>query len=77
MLRQYLFDAWEALWQDAARGSAYAPLAQAAALALREEKFHLQHTALWVERLSLGTPESGRRARQALRSCLALRAGPV
>ena len=66
MLRQYFFDAWEALWQDAARGSSYAPLAQAAALALREEKFHLQHTALWVERLSLGTPESGRRVRQAL-----------
>ena len=67
MVRQYLFDAWEALWQDAARASAYVPLAQAAALALREEKFHLQHTALWLERLALGTPESGRRTRAALK----------
>ena len=66
LLRQYLYDAWEALWQDAARASAYTPLAQAAALALREERFHLQHTGLWVERLALGTPESERRIKAAL-----------
>ena len=66
MLRQYLYDGWEALWQDAAKVSAYVPLAQAAALALREERFHLQHTALWVERLALGTPESERRIKAAL-----------
>ncbi|WP_407571997.1 1,2-phenylacetyl-CoA epoxidase subunit PaaC [Deinococcus altitudinis] len=66
MLRQYLYDAWEAIYQDAARNSSYAPLAQAAALALREERFHLQHTALWVERLSMGTPESERRMKAAL-----------
>ncbi len=66
MLRQYLYDAWEALYQDAARTSSYAPLAQAAALALREERFHLQHTALWIERLALGTPESERRMKAAL-----------
>ena len=66
MLRQYFYDAWEALYQDAAWASSYAPLAQAAALALREERFHLQHTALWVERLALGTPESGRRVKAAL-----------
>ena len=66
MLRQYLYDAWEALWQDAAKTSRYTPLAQAAALTLREERFHVQHTALWVERLALGTPESGNRMRTAL-----------
>lgn len=66
MVRQYLFDAWEALWQDDARASRYAPLAAAAALALREERFHLEHTALWVERLALGTPESTRRTQAAL-----------
>ncbi|TSA87595.1 phenylacetate-CoA oxygenase subunit PaaC [Deinococcus detaillensis] len=66
MVRQYLFDAWEALWQDAAKASPYGPLAQAAALALREKRFHLQHTAIWVERLALGTPESERRTREAL-----------
>jgi ring-1,2-phenylacetyl-CoA epoxidase subunit PaaC len=52
MVRQYL--------------SSYVPLAEAAAQALREEKFHLQHTALWVERLALGTPESTRRMQDAL-----------
>ncbi|GAA5534741.1 1,2-phenylacetyl-CoA epoxidase subunit PaaC [Deinococcus aluminii] len=66
MLRQYLFDAYEALWLDAARASTYAPLAEVAAKALREEKFHLQHTSLWVERLALGTDESHRRTQNAL-----------
>ncbi|MFC4638946.1 1,2-phenylacetyl-CoA epoxidase subunit PaaC [Deinococcus hohokamensis] len=66
MLRQFLFDAYEALWLDAAQASTYAPLAQVAAKAVREEKFHLQHSALWVERLALGTEESRRRIQNAL-----------
>lgn len=66
MLRQYLYDAYEALWLDAARQSVYAPLAEVANKAFREERFHLQHTALWVERLALGTPESTRRTQDAL-----------
>lgn len=66
MLRQYLYDAYEALYLDAARQSSYAPLAEVANKAVREEKFHLQHTALWVERLGLGTEESHRRMQDAL-----------
>lgn len=66
MLRQYLYDAYEALWLDAARKSSYEPLAEVANKAFREERFHLQHTALWVERLALGTPESMRRTQNAL-----------
>lgn len=66
MLRQFLFDAYEVLWLDAARASVYTPLAEVAAKAVREEKFHLQHTALWVERLALGTDESRRRTQNAL-----------
>lgn len=66
MVRQYLFDVYEAVWLDAARLSAYPPLAEVAAKAVREEKFHLQHTALWVERLALGTEESRRRTQSAL-----------
>lgn len=58
MLRQYLYDAYEALYLDELRQSTYAPLAEIAQKAVREEKFHLQHAALWVERLSLGTEES-------------------
>lgn len=66
MLRQYLYDAYETLWLDAAQHSTHAPLAEVAAKAVREEKFHLQHTALWVERLALGTEESRRRTQAAL-----------
>ena len=66
MVRQYLFDIYEAVWLDAARLSLYAPLAEVAAKAVREEKFHLQHTALWVERLALGTEESRHRTQNAL-----------
>ncbi|CAM4007551.1 1,2-phenylacetyl-CoA epoxidase subunit PaaC [Deinococcus marmoris] len=66
MLRQYLYDAYEALWLDAARKSTYEPLSEVANKAFREERFHLQHTALWVERLALGTPESMKRTQDAL-----------
>lgn len=66
MLRRYLYDAYEALYLDALKGSSYTPLAEVAAKALREEKFHLQHTSLWVERLGLGTEESHQRMQAAL-----------
>ena len=66
MVRQFLYDAYEALWLEAATKSSYAPLAEVAQKAVREEKFHLQHTALWVERLALGTPESTGRTQTAL-----------
>lgn len=66
LLRQYLFDAYEALWLSAAKDSTYKPLAEVAAKVLREERFHLQHTRAWVERLGLGTEESNRRMQAAL-----------
>lgn len=66
MLRQCAFDAYEALWLEAAAQSSYRPLAEAAAKMLREEKFHLQHSAAWVERLGLGTGESRQRLESAL-----------
>lgn len=66
MVRQFLYDTSEALWLEAATRSTYVPLAEVAAKAVREEKFHVQHTALWVERLALGTPESERRTQAAL-----------
>jgi ring-1,2-phenylacetyl-CoA epoxidase subunit PaaC len=66
LLRQYLFDAYEALWLSAAKGSPYQPLAEVAAKVLREERFHLQHTRAWVERLGLGTEASNRRMQAAL-----------
>uniref|UniRef100_A0A831XHF3 Phenylacetate-CoA oxygenase subunit PaaI n=1 Tax=Thermus islandicus TaxID=540988 RepID=A0A831XHF3_9DEIN len=66
LVRQYLFDAYENLWLKEAQGSAYEPLAEAASRILKEERFHLRHSALWVERLGLGTEESHRRAQEAL-----------
>ena len=66
LTRHFLFDAYEALWLSEARRSAYMPLAEAAAKMLKEERFHLQHTALWMRRLGLGTPESNRRTQEAL-----------
>ncbi|MER3483955.1 MAG: phenylacetate-CoA oxygenase subunit PaaI [Meiothermus sp.] len=66
MLRQYLFDAYELHWLNIAKNSAYPPLADAVAKILREERFHLQHTQAWVERLGLGTEESHRRMQEAL-----------
>lgn len=66
MLRQFLYDAYEAFWLEAAQESSYEPLSEVARKAVREEKFHLQHTALWIERLALGTDESARRTQSAL-----------
>ncbi|MFC6592136.1 1,2-phenylacetyl-CoA epoxidase subunit PaaC [Deinococcus lacus] len=66
MLRQYLVDAYEVLWFSGLKESRVTALADIAAKALREKKFHLQHTALWVERLALGTDESHRRMQDAL-----------
>jgi ring-1,2-phenylacetyl-CoA epoxidase subunit PaaC len=66
MLRQFLFDLYETLWLQQAKNSTYQPLADAANKILREERFHLQHTRAWVERLGLGTQESGQRMQNAL-----------
>lgn len=66
MVRQYLFDAYENLWLKEAAKSAYPPLAEAASRILKEERFHLKHSSLWVERLGQGTEESHRRAQEAL-----------
>lgn len=66
MVRQYLFDAYENLWLKEAAKSAYPPLAEAAGRILKEERFHLRHSGLWVERLGQGTEESHRRAQEAL-----------
>jgi ring-1,2-phenylacetyl-CoA epoxidase subunit PaaC len=66
MLRQFLFDLYETLWLQQAKNSTYQPLADAANKILREERFHLQHTRAWVERLGQGTQESGQRMQTAL-----------
>jgi ring-1,2-phenylacetyl-CoA epoxidase subunit PaaC len=66
MLRQYLFDAAEAITLRRLVKSGYQPLADAAAKIQREELYHLRHTSAWVKRLGLGTEESHRRLQAAL-----------
>lgn len=61
MLRQFLFDSYEAELLQGLSSSRWAPLAAAAAKISREELFHLRHSRLWLERLALGTEESRRR----------------
>jgi ring-1,2-phenylacetyl-CoA epoxidase subunit PaaC len=68
MLRQFLFDAFEVVHLDALRDSTFTPLAEASLKVVREERFHLQHSRLWLERLGLGTQESHSRLQNALRA---------
>lgn len=66
MLRQFLFDSYEAELMPRLMRSSYAPLSEVAAKVNREELFHLRHSALWLERLAHGTDESRRRLEDAL-----------
>lgn len=66
MLRQFLFDAFEVVHLEAVQHSMFAPLAEASVKVAREERFHLQHSQLWVERLGLGTEESHTRLQNVL-----------
>ena len=66
MLRQYLFDAAEAVRLPLLAASRHRPLAEAAAKIRTEEIYHLRHTQAWIQRLALGTDESHRRVQAAL-----------
>lgn len=66
ILRQYLFDALEAVRLEELARSSYRSLAEAAAKVRREEQYHYRHTHTWVQRLGLGTEESNRRMQDAL-----------
>lgn len=66
MLRQFLFDTYEAELLARLAHSSYEPLAQAAVKIGREELFHLRHSSLWLERLAHGTTESRERLLKAL-----------
>jgi ring-1,2-phenylacetyl-CoA epoxidase subunit PaaC len=66
LVRQYLFDAAEATLLPHLAGSAYRPLAEAAAKVRQEEIYHYRHSSLWMRRLGLGTAESRQRTQGAL-----------
>lgn len=66
MLRQYLFDAAEAVRLKALEASTFTPLANMAAKVRREEIYHLRHSSAWTRRLARGTAESQARMQSAL-----------
>lgn len=65
MLRQFLFDSYEAELLARLTASSWAPLAETTAKIANEEIFHLRHSRTWFERLALGTEESRRRLEDA------------
>jgi ring-1,2-phenylacetyl-CoA epoxidase subunit PaaC len=66
IVRQFLLDAWQLEMHEALTGSADTRLAQIAAKAVKETKYHLRFSAGWVVRLGDGTPESHARVQTAL-----------
>jgi ring-1,2-phenylacetyl-CoA epoxidase subunit PaaC len=66
MLRQFLFDAAEAVRLPALAASTWLPLAETAAKIRTEEIYHYRHTQAWVKRLGQGTDESRQRLQTAL-----------
>ena len=66
MLRQYLFDEFEAVRLESLVSGASASVSEAAAKIRVEERYHLRHTRSWVKRLALGTDESHRRIQDSL-----------
>jgi len=66
IVRQFLFDSAEQVRLQGLAHSRHAPVAQAAAKILIEERYHDRHLRAWVPRLALGTPESRARMQSAL-----------
>jgi len=68
MARQFLFDAWQLPLYEQLAGSADERLAEIAAKALPEARYHLRHSSQWLVRLGDGTDESRARVQAALES---------
>jgi ring-1,2-phenylacetyl-CoA epoxidase subunit PaaC len=66
IVRQFLFDSWQAELYAALTRSADAELAGIAGKAVKEAAYHLRHSGEWVVRLGDGTDESHARAQAAL-----------
>ena len=66
MLRQFLFDAWDAAALEGLRESSDPELAAFAEKAAKEAAYHLRHSREWVKRLGDGTEESHARMQAAL-----------
>jgi len=66
IVRQMLVDAFQLELYDALQASSDARLAEVAAKALKETRYHFRYSASWLVRLGDGTEESHRRVQQAL-----------
>jgi ring-1,2-phenylacetyl-CoA epoxidase subunit PaaC len=66
IVRQFLVDAWQLELYEALRASKDTRLAEIAAKAVKETRYHLSYSAGWLIRLGDGTEESQRRVQQAL-----------
>jgi ring-1,2-phenylacetyl-CoA epoxidase subunit PaaC len=64
--RQWLYDSADAVRVEALRGSAFAPIAQLAAVLTLEERYHLEHTQAWFARLANGPVDARHRFAAAL-----------
>jgi ring-1,2-phenylacetyl-CoA epoxidase subunit PaaC len=66
IVRQLLLDAWQLELYEALAGSSDPRLAEIAAKAVKETRYHLRFSAGWLVRLGDGTPESHARVQQSL-----------
>ena len=66
MARQFYFDAWHVLALTAMTDSADPRIAEIAVKALKEVKYHLDRSAMWVVTLGDGTEESHERMQRAI-----------
>ena len=74
IVRQVLYSAYADPWWRAMARSAHSGLAAIAAKSEKESAYHLRHASEWLIRLGDGTPESRRRAQDALDRLWALAA---
>lgn len=74
IVRQWLYDEFDALRLESLAKSAWLPLAQAVDKIRREEKYHLLHTRTWLDRLGEYSA-TGPRLVAALRECCSYASG--
>ena len=66
IVRQFLLDAFQIELYEALQHSKDPRLAEVAARALKETRYHLRYSSAWLVRLGDGTEESHRRVQEAL-----------
>ncbi|MHB8575213.1 MAG: 1,2-phenylacetyl-CoA epoxidase subunit PaaC [Dehalococcoidia bacterium] len=69
IVRQYLYDLFDSVRLESCARSTWEPLASGVDKVRREERYHLQHGRLWLNRLGSGGPEVRDRLKAALDKC--------